>query len=257
MMEAVRENEQSPEAYGGQSGPPAVRPSNEPAPADPELRRQFEQFQQFQQFQRFQEHQKEQGGQAPPPVPWAPQPPAKRPVWQRALRTKAFRKLVLLLLVLIGLYWAYQSIFNDNDETLPASQTGGQSYENRKLLQTVPDQSVRMVYQRVGDGDAGIACGQFDENAARQFAATVGASNCEQAVAKLHPQVTSKRDYAEPVFPRQYRNLTSDVTTIEISSCELEIVGGPKLGRFTVQRTEFQGQWIITGYRTETCPTTR
>jgi hypothetical protein len=244
MMEVVPvpDNEQ-------QSGPPALRPPSEPAapepaappPLDPEQVRQFQQFQQFQELMR------QQGGAVQ-------LPPARKPLWLRILRGKLIRKLALLAIVVLGLYFAYDYYFGNDDDNLPASETGGQTITDRTMLQTRPHETVKMVYHRVADGDLPVACGQFTDEAGRQFAAAFNAPSCGDAVARLHAQVTGrKNDYAEPVFPADVRNVSLNTTVIEISSCRLQVTGGPRLGWFKVEKTPHKGQWIITAHRTETC----
>jgi len=243
MMEAVADEQWH------NAPPPAVRAPDEPVPAprapapeplDPEAVRQFQQFQQFQELMR------QQGDTAllPPPPP--------KPLWRKALASKALRRLAVLLIVVLGLYFAYQHYFGTPDD-LPASETGGHTFTDRTMLQTRPNQSVRMVYQRVAENVPDVACGQFTDEAARQFAADAGAADCPAAVAALHAQVTGrKNDYAEPTFPEEWRNPPSNATVLEISSCKLEVTGGPRLGWFRVEKT-VRDQWIITQHRQETC----
>jgi hypothetical protein len=244
MMEVVPvpDNEQPP-------GPPALRPPSEPAVPGPAAPPSLdpEQVRQFQQFQQFQELMRQQGG-----TPLLP--PARKPLWQRILRGKLIRKLAALAVVVLGLYFAYDYYFGDDSEDLPASETGGQTFTDRTMLQTRPHESVRMVYHRIADGDIPVACGQFTDEAARQFAADFDAPSCGDAVTKLHAQVIGrKNDYAEPVFPADVRNVSLDETVVEISSCRAQVTGGPRLGWFKVEKTPHKGQWIITAHRPETC----
>lgn len=245
MMGAVAENEQ-------QAGPPALRAPSEPLPApraapvsepiDPEQVRQYQQFQQFQELMR------QQG----PPVGLLP--PPRKPLWKKILGSWLVRRLVLLLIIVLGLYFAYQHYFGSNDENLPASKTGGHTFTDRELLLKAPDQTVRMLYQRVGEGETEVSCGQFTKEAADQFARNFNATSCQDAVTALSKQLTGrKNDYAEPGFPQEMRNLPSSVSVLEISSCRLQVVGGPRLGWFRVEKTPYDGQWIITEHQTETC----
>ena len=212
-----------------------------PDQIDPESVRQFQQFQQFQELMRT------QGDVA------LVAPPAKKPLWRKALASKGLRKLVVLLIVILALYWGYQYYFGSNDEDLPASQTGGHTFTDRTMLQTAPDQTVRMIYQRVGENRPDVVCNQFTEEAARQFAADSGAADCPSAVAALSAQVTgSKNHYAEPTFPSEYRHVSATASVLEISSCRVEVDGGPKLGWFRLQKVERE-QWIVTQHRQETC----
>lgn len=244
MMEVVSEDQWH------NAPPPAVRVPNEPMPAprapvpdqvDPEAVRQFQQFQQFQELMRT------QGDVALIP------PPVKKPLWRKALASKGLRKLVAVLLIVLALYWAYQYYFGSNNDDLPASETGGHTFKDRTLLQTAPDQTVRFVYQRIAENRPDRVCPQFTDEAAQQFAADWGAADCPAAVALLAAQVTGpKNNYAEPTFPSEYRHISSTASVLEISSCRVDVVGGPKLGWFRLQKVE-RDQWIVTQHRQESC----
>jgi hypothetical protein len=258
MMEAVSEEDRH-------SAPPAVRPPSEPVPPpraptpesiDPEQVRQFQQFQQFQELMR-------QQGDLPllPPAP-------KKPPWKRILGSRLVRKLTLFLIVVLALYFAYQYYFGNDNENLPASETGGHRFENRPLLQKGPDLAVREVYHRVADGalregkDA-FACAQFSDEAGQRFADHFGATNCTEAVKALTARIGDswRNAYGSPRFPDEVRNVPTASTRVEISSCQLEfaIDGLPddlRLGRFTVTKATSNpddDQWIISGWRSESC----
>lgn len=259
MMEVVPDNEQP-------AGPPALRPPSEPAevehapsrPGQPSQPATVdpEQVRQFQQFQQFQELMRQPGGQLVLP------PPAK-PLWVRVLRGRLFRKLVLWLIVVLGLYFVYDYYFGNDNDSLPASVTGGGKTETNLLLDTNPYETVRKVYQRVADNTPEQACGRFTTEAAKQFAANNGVADnndeaCAKAVAKLHARVDkvpgSKDAYAEVDFHGKIGQIP-DEPTIKISSCPLGVKAGPKLGLFTVNRIA-KDQWIITAHQNEDCPKT-
>jgi hypothetical protein len=245
MMEPVPENEQ-------QAGPPAVRPPSEPLPAprstvpeqiDPEAVRQFQQFQQFQELMR------QQGG--------APLlPPARPPVplWKKVLGSKLVRRLILLAIILVLASYAYNRVFGTGDENLPASITGGGKTDTNLVLPKNPYETVRKVYERIAYNDAEVGCGMFDETvrADQQFAQSNSVSTCAEAIAKLSTQVKGKNGYAEVDFRGKMGGVPTE-DTIEINSCDLGVSNGPRLGVFTVHRIKLD-QWIITGYRNETCP---
>jgi hypothetical protein len=262
MMEVVPENEQPP---GFQ--PPAVRPPADPAPGqphppapraplDPEL---VQQYQQFQQFQQFQEIMRQQGD-----VPLLP--PAQKPLWQRILRRKLVRRLILLgiLLITLPLWWNLllagvvslaQLTFGSDNHDRPASESGGGTYRTNHILKDNPYDAVRQVYQRVADNSPELACGVFTDQAAQQFAEHFTAADCPAVVNLLHqrldPDPSSPRIYAEPDFHGKMGVVPKE-DSITISSCELGVTAGPRLGAFTLGRVE-RGQWIITGHQRESC----
>ncbi|HEV2779757.1 MAG TPA: hypothetical protein VGX25_10190 [Actinophytocola sp.] len=246
-----------------QSGPPALRPPGEPAPSSPSPPPQPidpEQVRQFQQFQQFQELMRQQGGNELllPPAP-------KRPLWQRILRGKLFRRLALLAIIVLTapLWWPLllTSIvslavltFGASGDQQSSTGGGGGTYHTNHILKDSPYESVRQVYQRIADNSETFACGVFTDEAAQQFANNYNATDCPAAVAKLNAQVDkapgSMNAYAEPDFRGKRGEPHGDM--IAISSCELGVSAGPRLGEFTVSRVEL-GQWIITGHRLESC----
>jgi hypothetical protein len=240
MMEVVSENEEQ------QSGPPALRPPTEPAPLDPEHVRQFQQFQQFQELMR-------QHGDTPPIL----LPPAKKPLWKKILRSKLVRRLIYLLIIFLLLSWAYQHYFGNPKENLPASITGGGLYHTNHILKDNPYEAVRQVYQRIAEDAPPFACGVFTDEAAQQFAEHFNAPDCPRAIDILHEQVDkspgSVNAYSEPDFHGKMGQ-KPESGTATISSCELGVTAGPRLGAFTVQvAPDSNGQWIITGHRRENC----
>lgn len=267
MMEVVPENERPENA-----GPPALRPPNEPAAVehtpispeaiDPEQVRQFQQFQQFQQLMR-------QQGTGTSPVPWTaqPPPPPPRPPWQRVLRSKVFRRLALLaILVLTAPLWLPLALtglgnllgldFGRGDDDRPASEVGGGKTETNLILDTNPYETVRKVYHHIAQNVPEQVCGRFTDEARRQFAVNHQVPTCETAVTKLHAQVDtapgSKNAYAEVDFRGKMGQVPAEGTAT-ISSCELGVTAGPRLGVFVLNRIA-KDQWIIAAHRTERCP---
>jgi hypothetical protein len=205
---------------------------------------------QFQQFQQFQELMRQQGGALVPLLP-----PARKPLWRRILGSRLVRRLVLLLIVVLGLYFAYDYYFGSDNDNRPASETGGGLYHTNHILKDDPYDAVRQVYQRVADNTPAFACGVFTDEAAQQFAEHFNAADCPAAVAKLNAEVDtapgSKNAYAEPDFQGKLGQKPNE-SPITISSCELGVSAGPRLGVFTVSRVEKE-QWIITGHQRESC----
>lgn len=235
------------------------------------------QFQQFQQFQELMRQQQEQGfpqGTPPPPgslQPWGQLP--KRPLWQRFLRSKLFRRLVLLLIVIIGLYAAYQNFFGSSNDDQPAHVTGGRGTAGTVVFATNPYEAVRQVYhwiaQNHGNKDTDEVCLLFTDQARDKFATDLGYSDCQTAVHGLSAKVTDPNAYAESM-PGGTPTEPPDI--VRISSCQDaidgRIHGGPALGVFTVQRIagSKDDQWRIVGHENEpqtctaapsTTPTTR
>lgn len=255
MMEDVPEHEQQ----GGP--PPALQPPHEPAPLDPDQVRQFQQFQQFQELMR----QQPAGAQLPLPVP-GPPPPPKPPLWQKALRSKLFRRLAVLAVIVLTapIWWSavltgiaslVTDVFGSHKDNRPASETGGGLYHTNHILKDNPYDAVRQVYERVADNSPDFACGVFSDEAAQQFAEHVNAPDCPNAIKMLNAQVDnapgSMNAYAEPDFHGKMGEKPS-ADSITISSCELGVTAGPRLGAFTVSRVD-KGQWLITGHRRESC----
>ncbi len=243
MMEDVPENEwqNSPPALREENGQlPAPRPPNAPAELDPEQVRQFQQFQQFQELMR------QQGSGLVPPPP--------TPLWKKALTSKGVRKLALIAIVALLGYFAYDYYFGSSNDDLPASMTGGGKTQTNQVLPTNPYETVRKVYERIAYDDPQVACGMFDERtgAPDQFANSFNATDCAQAVSALHKDVTGRNGYAEVDFKGKMGQ-TPDSGVVDINSCDLGVSNGPRLGLFTVNRID-KDQWIITAYRSVTCP---
>jgi hypothetical protein len=172
--------------------------------------------------------------------------------WRLAIAAIIFGGLVTLVV-----YVVYQLFYAADPEGPPASVTGGGRTNTNVLLPTNPYETVRSVYQRIAEDVPDVACGQFTDEAAQQFATDFGAADCPAAVAQLNTQVDKspggKNAYAEPDFHGKMQEFANpDVTTIQISSCDLGVNAGPRLGLFTLSRIA-ANQWIITGHRTETC----
>ncbi len=281
MMEPVADNEHPPPGTPEgeeQRTPPAglpapggelsVRQPNQPAPPpppvppiDPEAVRQFQQFQQFQELMRRQQDQGFEQGTPPPPgflQPWGP-PPKRRPAWQRALRSLAGKLVTaaIVALVLIGAgYLAIDHFLGGPPEQPPAHEIGGGKAETNLIYETDPRNAVQKIYDDIAQDDPTSACGRFTEQARAEFADHFSGlgGTCEQIVDRLNAQVTpgQKSEYANPRFPPTV-NTHPTTDTVPVSSCELEVTGGPRLGLLTVSRIENSvgGQWIVTRHDNE------
>ncbi|MTD57768.1 hypothetical protein GKO32_27870 [Amycolatopsis sp. RM579] len=232
---------------------------------DPEQLRQFQQFQQFQDYLKFTEAQKQSGQvvsaqpggpPVPPPPPGAvvqaPRPRLPMPRFVKRALASVLSALIFLAVLGIAGKLLYDHFFPPQDDTKPASETGGGTYHANKILSTEPYEAVRKVYQQIAQNRPDLACGYFDIPVQDRFARDVNAADCRQAVVTLKGQVRNVNDYAESISPRQY---DLNATTFTINSCDFPITGGPALGTFTVTKVD-KGQWLITGHTPgpATCP---
>ncbi|HEU5469571.1 MAG TPA: hypothetical protein VFV67_02880 [Actinophytocola sp.] len=247
--------------YEQRGRPPALRP-NEPAPVDPEQVRQFQQFQQFQELIR------QHGG-----VPPGAGPPPSKPLWKRVLTSKAVRKLALLLVVALGLLFAFDYYFGNKNDDLPASETGGGTNQTNKISARTPKEAVRLVYAHIAQFDkannadearreAAFVCGQFGSGKEQDFAKHFGAATCELAVAKLNgeidkpPNTNWRNAYGDPFIGARDPVLSQTETEAVVTSCTIQV--RPRLGEFTLEQVRDQngklnGTWVIIGHRLETC----
>jgi hypothetical protein len=209
---------------------------------------------QFQQFQQFQELMRQNPGGPPPML--VPQPKPK-PLWQRILTSRLVRRLALLALILFALALAYDHFFPSKTD-LPASITGGGKREQNVVSDDNPYEVVRKVYHHIAQNSPVDACNKFEVDARQQFAEDFGAPDCLTAMSRLNAEVSktpgSINAYAEPDFHGKMQEFANtDVTTIQIDSCDLGVTAGPRLGLFTVSRIAHANQWVITAHRNKTC----
>ncbi|MDQ3404687.1 MAG: hypothetical protein M3548_15065 [Actinomycetota bacterium] len=240
-----------PEQPDRNAGPPVpyVPPDIVPGTSTPGGQFDAEQRRQFEEFQRFQEFQQTHGD--------APSPHRRRPTWRRILFAKWFRRLAFLLVLAIAAIWAYQHYFGGPDDSLPASQTGGGKTERTVLFASTPKEAVRMIYDNIAQNTLPDACTRFETEAVeQQFANHFNAGDCASAVRRLHEEVGTANDYAEPYFPPEMDLTERTDGTVVISSCALEVRDGPRLGRFTVRKIpNARGeQWTIAKHEAEPVP---
>lgn len=216
---------------------------NQPVPYDPEQQRQFEQFQQYQQFLKFQEMQ----GQLPPgAAPPTPAPKKERPWWMKVLRSKMFRKLVMLAIVIVGLIWAYNYYFGPgpDDSTVQGGAGPGTPDEPGRRVEN-PNVGMMTLYEYVAAGDKN-ACTLFEKSAAQAFAVDLGAQDCASAVIALKGAVDG--DLTRPDI--KWRGLQS----VTVSSCtDIRAKPGTKLlGSFVF--TNKGNGWTISSHAPEPDP---
>lgn len=227
-------------------------PRNPPPPdIDPEQLRQFQEFQRFQQSQGPQAL--PPGTPTPPPPPPAPAPPPRKPLWQVLLGSKLVRRLILLLIVvLVGMYF-YEQYFGSDDSGDVAQSKGGK--QGNQTAPSTPfgiNGTVGRLYSHVSQDISDRGCLLFADDgvAKKEFAQAFGAPDCESAIHALKKQVTNVDLYQRPKFPDSATGTPSGSTAV-VSSCEMEVSGGPRLGKFTLTKLEPSGSWIITGYEAE------
>lgn len=266
MMVGVADNEHPREQPAAPppadpAPPPAVRPPTEVTPE------QVRQFQEFQQFQAMMREQAEKGlpqGTPPPPgflQPWGP-PPPKQSLPKRLLKAaigKIVTGLVVLLVLAAAGYFAIDYFLGEDQDQLPASQTGGGKTDDNLVLDGNPYETVRKVYHHIANGEHGApeqVCLRFEDRGAK-FARDLGYSTCREAVTDLAEQVTDSNAYAESM--PSYTTKKFPESSIRISSCADNvrggIQGGPALGAFTVEKIPGSkgpnGQWRITDHENE------
>ena len=174
--------------------------------------------------------------------------------WRLAIAAIVFAGFTTIIVYLV-----YQLFFADHaTKPLSASTTSGGRREQNVIADDNPYETVRKIYEHIAQNAPADACSRFADDAARQqFANDFGAPDCPIAIAQLYAQVGnapgSKNAYAEPDFHGKMQEFANtDATTIDISSCSLDVKAGPRLGLFTLNRIEHK-QWVIVAHRNETC----
>jgi hypothetical protein len=243
--------------------PPAVR---EPTGVTPDQVRQFQEFQRFQNLMREQAEKGFPPGNPPPGLlqPWGPPPP--RPSLAKRLLKSAVSKIVtglvvLGILVLAG-YFAIDYLFGENlDDHPTARDTGGGKAETNLIFETDPKSAVLKVYDDIAQGDAKSACSRFTDDARAEFARNMSqyGGSCAEIVTTIHDDVAADRmkaEYADPWIPASSVDISGSSATV--SSCAIEVVGGPPLGLLTLSEIPNSdapaggdAQWIVSGHQSE------
>lgn len=133
-------------------------------------------------------------------------------------------------------------------ESVPATTTGRQA---DVVLDTDPYDAVRNVYRGVAGKLPDEVCARFTREAAAQFAGHFQAQSCTTVVILLHHGLVADPEaYANTSLG--YFTANAGDTHAEIDSCEFEVLGGPHLGVFVLDRDP-SGAWLITAHRMERC----
>ncbi|TDV45553.1 hypothetical protein CLV71_112225 [Actinophytocola oryzae] len=246
----------------GPAPPPAQRPPNDITP---------EQVRQFQEFQRFQELMRKAADEGMPPgnpppgllQPWG-QPPPKESLPKRMLKaavSKIITGLVVLAVLVVAGYFAVDYFLGEDHDQPPAHETGGGKATTNLIFETSPRNAVQKVYDDIAQGDAKSACSRFTDDGRAQFTENMSeyGNTCSQIVMTIHNGIAAKHmksEYANPWIPTSAVPATGD--TVSVSSCALEVTGGPRLGLLTLSKipnSEGAGggdaQWIVSGHQVE------
>lgn len=186
------------------------------------------------------------------------------PLWKKILRSKWLHMAVALLVVAGLATWAYQHFFGSSDDNTQAGQPASTQQARQVEGADGAKQAVADVYiaaanihDAMAEGDtadadqsANQACLEFDDNAVKQFAADLRATDCTQALKAL---AVTDSDAYRSVELRALPEPTGATATI--SSCSFDVTGGPRLGTFTLSRAS-TGKWIVTGHRNQPCGAT-
>ncbi|WP_114451065.1 hypothetical protein [Halopolyspora algeriensis] len=216
----------------------------------------FRQYQQFLEFRKFQEWQRQYGEGETPGSPGkfgtSRAAPAKRAWWKRALgllRYKLVRRLLYVFVVLLLLNAAIDYYVGGDD----SGNTGGGApgatagHGVRSVLPSSPEETVTTVYDFVATKPATV-CVLFTPAAKARFAANHGTPDCTTAARQLHARVTLPKNYKSPEFGKGAVKIVG--TDASVSSCLLDVRGGPRLGKFGLERRA-NGGWIIDGHEKE------
>lgn len=207
----------------------------------------FRQYQQFLEFQKFQEWQRRHGDAAPPPG--APASPSRgRPWWKRSLRLLRFklvRRLLYLLLILLLAAWFVDRLDGPDRGATGGGGPGSDQSSVSAALPDSPSATVRAVYQYIGTGDVDVACALFTDSGKAAFANAHGAESCASAGRALYRRVTDQAQYKRLRFGGgAVTRVKSDAS---VSSCDITLRGGPRLGKFGLHLRPGSG-WIIDNY---------
>ncbi|WP_016698056.1 hypothetical protein [Actinoalloteichus spitiensis] len=114
-----------------------------------------------------------------------------------------------------------------------------------------PEATVRELYGLVAENRSREACQLLVGRANDAFRANHRAMYCHLAVEELAGQVTDPDAYSDPGFPSEHRDPPAGGET-SISSCQLEVVGGPRLGTLDLAEQP-DGRWLVVDHHAETC----
>lgn len=236
---------------------PSASAPGESTPPGSQNDAEFQQYQQFLEFQKFQEWQRQQGGSTADGPP-SPVRPGRRPWWHHILRTLRFKfvrrllYLVLIFILIIILFnMALNYIFGGSDDTESHTGTPGNLDPGiSPVLPSQPNEAMIGLYSTLAN-DPDLTCEAFDQPSSTAFARGNGASDCGSAAQQIHSRITAPSDYANPEFGEDA--IVQLPTQATVSSCKTNVQGGPRLGKFRLQKQP-NGGWLIDGYAPESCP---
>ncbi|MGH3499416.1 MAG: hypothetical protein ACRDQA_00725 [Nocardioidaceae bacterium] len=173
------------------------------------------------------------------------------PLWKKVLRSPWLHRLVVLIIVIALASWAYNHFFGSSGEegqpAVPKAPPGQQGGLNAAPGR--PDRTIQNLYASIATkGDA--TCNLFTKAGKRDFARDFHARDCSGAVGKIRKRVTDSNSYS--ILRFQDAVVTKTATTATISSCRVDVSGGPSLGAFTLTKQP-TGGWYVSGHHRETC----
>lgn len=221
---------------------------------------EYRQYQEFLEFQRFREWQRSQGGEGARSSftgeTERPRQTQARPAWKRLLGLlcyKTVRRLLYLLAALLFAWWllhyAFGDIMNNGDTSGPGGGVPGkQDFSTAPIPSRDPATAVGGVYNYIAYNSAGDACALFNEAGRQAFANSYGTPSCVEAVQQIHAEVADPVQYPNIKIGRDAE--TTSGANSSVSSCELDVQGGPRLGRFHLTQNP-KGGWLISGHEHE------
>lgn len=186
------------------------------------------------------------------------------PLWRKILRNKWVHRLIALIVLLLVGSWLFGPKKNETKEQQAKPITG----EEMRVPERTPLDAVYFVYyQAAGLPElhttsaqykaATELCGRdFTPPGSDAFGRAFGKDRCADALLAISKLISNPDAYGEQFTSNTGLHFTSPGHAY-ISSCELNVEGGPLLGKFTLTR-DSNGGWPITGFSREhrPCPTT-
>lgn len=255
VVEAEVVEESTTGGIAGHSGSSGSRgTSGSGAGPDPQDDEEFRQYQQFLEFQKFQEWQRRHGGSSDTS---GTSPESRRPRsrwWyytKRVLRFKPVRRLLYLVGVLLLLLAVVNYYFGGSEDS--SSHTGTPGNQDPGLspaLSSNPQLASVALYHYLASPSPEVACHLLSQPAQQAFAGANGAPDCTAATHRIHEQVTNPSAYGNPDFGEDAIQQVNNEALVD--SCKLTVQGGPRLGKFRLQR-QYNGGWLIDRYAGPTC----
>jgi hypothetical protein len=189
---------------------------------------------------------------------------ANPPLWRKILRNKWLHRLLALIVLLLVGSWVLNHYFGkDPNETDKQAERPG-TLQRKKVPIPNPEDTVHFVYQNTADAKTAPAgatrsasdiCSiAFSDSGQQAFAMAFAKPDCVAAVLYISNRVDNVAEYSARAQSRDLVRFHDRARTrATMSSCEMDVSGGPLLGRFELARDNFGG-WQITGFTRELAP---